>query len=121
MSKFTTPLVGSWNDDMTFFTLTEDFIYYVGSLNSNEYIDVPVGFTTDFASIPKCFQWFLPQVGKYGKAAVLHDYLYSEGIGTKERADYIFYEAMGVLKVSKYIRMIMYLVVKKYGVGNFKK
>lgn len=121
MSKFTTPLVGSWNDDMTLFTLSESFVYYVGCLNSNEVIKVPIGFVTDFASIPKCFQWLFPQIGKYGKAAVLHDYLYDKGIGTKERADYIFYEAMGVLKVPNYIRNIMYCVVKRFGVGNFKK
>lgn len=121
MSKFTTPLVGYWNDDMTLFTLTEEFVYYVGSLNSDDRIDVPIGFVTDFASIPKYFQWLYPQIGRYGKPAVLHDYLYSNGIGTKERADYIFYEAMGVLKVPNCTRNIMYFVVRKFGVGNFKK
>ena len=121
MSQFTTPLIGYFDDDMTTFTLCQSFVYYVGSLNSDEKIEVPAGFQTDFASVPKCLQWLLPPVGKYGKAAVLHDYLYSEGIGTKAHADYVFYEAMGVLKVPKYIRNIMYFAVSKFGVGNFKK
>lgn len=121
MSRFTTPLVGSWDDDMTTFTLRESFVYYVGELNSDEKIEVPAGFETDFASVPRYFQWLLPSVGRYGKAAVLHDYLYYTGIGTKAKADYIFYEAMGVLKVPKYIRNIMYYAVRKFGQGNFKK
>lgn len=36
---------------------------------------VPIGFSTDFASVPKLFQWLLPKTGLYTKAAVLHDYL----------------------------------------------
>lgn len=120
MSQFTTPLIGSWNDEMTLFTLSESFVYYVGSLNSNEFIKVPVGFETDFASIPKCFQWLFPPIGKYGKAAVVHDYLYCTGSVTKEYADYVFYEAMGVLKVPNYIRRLMYYAVRKFGKSNFK-
>jgi hypothetical protein len=36
---------------------------------------VPPDFSTDFASVPKLFQWLLPKTGRYTKAAVLHDYL----------------------------------------------
>lgn len=121
MSQFTTPLVGEWNDEMTNFILREPFVYYVGKLNSDDKIEVPAGFPTDFASVPKKLHWLLPPTGRYGKAAVLHDYLYEYGIGTKEKADYVFYEAMGVLKVPNFIRNIMYYAVKKFGVGNFKK
>ena len=120
MSKFTTPLVGSWNDEMTIFTIAEPFVYYVGNLNSNDKIEVEVGFKTDFASIPTLFHFILHPVGPYGKAAVLHDYLYSKGIRTKKEADLIFLEAMGVLKVPKHIRYIMYYAVKHFGRGNYE-
>ena len=121
MSKFTTPLIGEWNDEMTKFTLRESFVYYVGSLNSNDKIEIPVGYVTDFASVPEKLHWLLHPVGPYGKAAVLHDYLYDKGLRTKKVADLIFLEAMGVLKVPKYIRYTMYYAVKYFGKGNYDK
>lgn len=38
-------------------------------------IVVPAGFTTDFASTPRCLQWLAPSTGKYTLAAILHDFL----------------------------------------------
>lgn len=37
---------------------------------------VPKGFVTDFASVPEILQGLIPPTGRYGKAAVIHDYLY---------------------------------------------
>lgn len=37
---------------------------------------VPVGFKTDFASVPKALRSFVSRTGKHTKAAVLHDWLY---------------------------------------------
>lgn len=43
-------------------------------------ITVPVGFLTDYASIPRVLHPLLPKTGKsYTRAAVLHDYLYATG------------------------------------------
>jgi hypothetical protein len=39
-------------------------------------VTVPVGFVTDFASIPRLFWSLLRPDGNYAYAAVLHDYLY---------------------------------------------
>jgi len=39
-------------------------------------VDVPVGFVTDFASIPRPFWALLPPEGEYAYAAILHDYIY---------------------------------------------
>lgn len=36
---------------------------------------VPVGYTTDFASVPRSLQWLNLPYGPYTRAAVLHDYL----------------------------------------------
>jgi hypothetical protein len=41
---------------------------------------VPVGFLTDFASVPQAVQWLVPTTGRYTMAAVLHDWLCTEGI-----------------------------------------
>lgn len=40
-------------------------------------IRIPVGFVTDGASIPRCLWSIYPPWGRYSRAAVCHDYLYS--------------------------------------------
>ena len=120
MSSFTTPLVGTFDDNMTRFTLTEQFRYRIGSMESTEIITVPVGYTTDFASTPKVIQWLIPPTGQYGKAAVIHDYLYSTGLYSREKADEIFYEAMLVLGVPKWKAYSMFKAVRMFGGSHYK-
>jgi len=79
----------------------------------------PQGFVTDLASIPRIFWWLLPPFGKYGKAAVLHDWCYSQGIHTKLWADNIFMEAMKVLEVPSWKVAIMYRMVRWFGRGSY--
>jgi len=77
---------------------------------------VPVGETTDFASVPKLFVWFLPRYGKYTKAAVLHDHLWSKeiekGTITRLEADGLFRQAMRELGVAFLRRWIMWAAVR---------
>lgn len=84
-------------------------------------VSVPAGFVTDFASIPKAFHNILPPTGKYGKAAVIHDYLYrTPGIATKDEADQVFLEAMTALGVGWMTRNIMYQGVHRFGGSSYK-
>lgn len=46
--------------------------------------EVPVGFTTDFATIPRFLVWKVLPYGPYTRAAVLHDWLLTE-LATWER------------------------------------
>lgn len=39
--------------------------------------EVPGGFPTDFASVPRIVQSIAPKMGRQNRAAVLHDYLYA--------------------------------------------
>ena len=99
MSSFTTPLHVSPTDNGKNWELTRAFTFRIGSKYSNQYIRVPQGFVTDFASIPKCLIWLLPDWAKFNKAPVLHDYLYRNKvimgeIITRKQADDIFLEAM---------------------------
>lgn len=79
-------------------------------------ITVPVGFITDGASIPRIFRPFLPVWGRWGRAAVIHDYLiYRHRIGdphpsapTRRDVDRIFYEAMKVSNVGVIPRWLMW-------------
>jgi len=112
MSSFTKPLRIEDVDGRNF-RLLESFIYYT---NKKEFICVPEGFITDFASIPRLF-WSIigSPIGKYGKAAVVHDFCYHEQKYTRKYSDYIFLEAMTVLEVNPAKRWIMWLAVRSFG------
>ena len=77
-----------------------EFGYDVGAEGSRDQITVPVGFETDFASVPRPFSAILPKWGKYGDAAVIHDWLYWEQGRPRPAADAILLEGMTVLGVS---------------------
>jgi hypothetical protein len=62
-------------------------------------IIVPKGFISDFASTPQALWCDLPPTGKYTPAAVVHDFLYATGTGTREQADNVLREAMQDLGV----------------------
>ena len=124
MSSFTDPLIiiDEGGED---FTLAERFRYRVGGLNSNEIVDVPKGFRTNFASVPRIFWNIIPPDGKHGKAAVVHDYLYSThglfGRYSRQRCDEIFLEAMEVLGVGAIKRNIMFRAVRWFGKSAWDK
>ena len=115
MSSFTTPLVVSPLPDGRRWKLVRQFTYHVGSKYSRDYIIVPAGFVTDFASSPSQVWWLIPPWGRYGKAAVVHDYLYQTHLRTREEADNIFRESMEVLGVDKRRVFIMYWGVRLFG------
>jgi len=114
MSQFTTPLRLQFIDGKDW-KLIESFEFHVGAKNSDEIIVVNSGFITDFASIPRIFWSIIGHpTGKYGKAAVVHDFLYRNGIGSRKKADLIFLEGMEILKVGWLRRRIMYRMVRLF-------
>jgi len=114
MSRFTTALQVEALSDGTWKILKE-FEYHIGTEESKEVIKILPGFKTDFASVPKLF-WniFPPYSPEYGKAAVIHDALYTNKIFTRKRSDKIFLEGMKVLKASGFTRYIMYYAVRLF-------
>jgi len=101
--------------------LRQEFGYDVGNEGSDETINVPVGFLTDFASIPRPLWWLLPRWGKYGNAAVVHDFCYWGQRYSRRRADQIFLEAMKVLTVKPVTRNIIYGAVRFFGAFAWNK
>lgn len=106
---------GKYLPDGYRFQLDEPLTYAVGDEASPEKITVPAGFITDFASVPRVIQIFLPQsIGR--RAAILHDYLYhTHGEGgryTRREADGIFLEALKVLDVPWYQRFPLFWGVR---------
>lgn len=120
MSRFTELLVVSPLSDGQNWVIKKDFGYAVGSEDSKEVVDVPIGFVTDFASVPRPLWWLFPKWGKYGNAAVIHDYLYWDQRYNKKKADLIFREAMGVLGVNKFTSYILYRSVFWFGCFAWK-
>ena len=115
MSRFTSVLLVSPLADGRTWVIRSDFGYDVGAEGSGDVIDVPIGFRSDFASVPRLLWVFLPPWGKYGNGAVIHDYLYWVRTRPRREADGIFFEAMGVLGVSPVQRYPMYWAVRLFG------
>lgn len=76
---------------------------------------VPAGFVTDFASTPRATWWLLPPWGKYGRAALVHDFLYATQPCPKAEADAVFLEGMRLCGVGKTRRWVMFLAVLLFG------
>jgi hypothetical protein len=117
MSAFTENLIVSPLPDGKTWVLRRKFSFYLGKTEDSETIEVPAGFITDFASVPRIFWLIFPPWGKYGNAAVIHDYLYWVQLNAypKNRADQIFQQGMDVLGVGKVTTWALYTAVKLFG------
>lgn len=114
MSSFLTPLALEYLDGRRW-RLLLGFVYEtdLGKLGA---IRIPAGFETDFASVPRFFWRLFPPTGRYGKATVIHDYLY-RCCPDVPRAicDQVFLEGMTVLGVNWFTRYAMYRAVRMFG------
>ena len=118
MSSFTAPLDVRIHD-VDDFELLRDLSYYVGATPETYTIYVPKGYRTDLASVPR-FLWSLyPPHGRWAKAAVIHDRLYTHQyehpLITRKMADYIFLEGMRILNVPEQDAKTIYLAVRAFG------
>lgn len=83
---------------------------------------IPVGFVTDFASIPSFLWWFIQPFGRHALAAVIHDYLYAlKQPQSRRYADHIFNAAMKESNVPGFRRRVMYVAVRLFGGKAFRK
>ena len=115
MSRFTNALVITPLSDGRTWVLMKSFGYDVGAEGSADKIDVPLGFMTDFASIPRPFWAILPRWGRYGNAAVLHDWLYWSQERPRPASDRVMLEAMTVLEVPAWEKYLVYWCVRALG------
>ena len=116
-SSFMTPLELEYLDGRTW-RLTHRFEFM--SEVTESVIDIPDGFLTDFASIPRGLWNVLPPTGLYGKAAVVHDWLYKTRKATthlvdRAEADAVLLESMEVLGVGRFTRLAIYAGVRLGG------
>lgn len=108
---------GRFFESRRVYRLMSDFTY-----TSQKYgiITVPAGFETDFASVPRIFQLFVPVDGRYLEATIIHDYMYENALRTKQEADAILAEGMMVLGVKKWRQWMVNFGVKYFGKGKYK-
>lgn len=111
MSAFNSDLL--MRDDGGVFTLHEPLIYVSSRLR--RVLMVPAGFVTDLASIPRGLWNLIPKIGKYDRAAVVHDFLYQFNTCSRADADFVLKEAMEVSGVSWWPRWPIYLGVRVGG------
>lgn len=78
-------------------------------------VEVPRGFVTDFASIPRIFWSALRPDGTYTYPAIIHDYLYWTQTQPREEADRIFRLGMEDFFVSPATARLIYDAVRLGG------
>lgn len=71
-------------------------------------ITIPVGFVTDFASVPRIGLIYAFLGDTAHEPAVVHDWLYYSGLVAKATADKVLLEAMGVIGLPWYRRWPIY-------------
>lgn len=86
---FTTPLLVRRVDPTTWELVAP--LSYQGRV---DHWTIPSGYRTDFATVPWFAQWVIPRTGVWTLAAVLHDWLLTDGIPagfvTSRQADGVF-------------------------------
>ena len=100
--------------------LLEDYVY---SINGYD-ITIFKGFVTDGASVPHSLQWLYNPFGRYIKAAIVHDFLYSSynNIGiNRTLADKIFRHIMQETGVDNRTVRRFYIAVRAFGETSWKK
>jgi hypothetical protein len=103
--------------------LLRNFDVDLGTGSTKISITVPRGTETDFASVPWFIRWlYSPYTARYGKAAVVHDWLYT----TKAQiprfvADALFREIMRLEGSPWYERVVLYYCVRFFGWRHYQK
>lgn len=84
--------------------LFNTFRFYPDPNDLQHFIEVPGGFLSDGATVPRPFWDIVPPWGRYGQAAVLHDYLCLTGkIYRNGKLEYMISRA----EVDKYLKLAM--------------
>lgn len=83
-------------------------------------VTVPVGFVTDYASVPRPLWWLFPPALGRG-ASTVHDYLYRTGIVIRREADAIFYDLLRAEGVQQWRAWSMWAGVRAGGWKTWRR
>jgi Protein of unknown function (DUF1353) len=93
--------------DMGYWFLIENLVWSSPHTLPSE-VDIPRGFVTDFASVPRIFWSIFPPIGTYGLPAIMHDWLYWTQPVSRKMADEIFDVAMKDMRTPLWKRVAIY-------------
>ncbi len=119
-ATFLTRLVVEQLDDTSWKLLRELVCEFDPPLEDKlQYIKVPAEYVTDFASVPR-LPFIYPYVGGLGKrAGVVHDYLYSTQMVSKQTADKALAACLAANGVSPLRRFFMHSGVRIAGANRY--
>lgn len=98
-------------------------------LSDGSSVLVSAGYVTDFASVPRWLWSLFPPIGKYNRAALVHDYLYDlqyrqkelgEKAARKFADEQFLYLANKVNAEGKVCNYVMYLMVRWFGLSAWR-
>lgn len=116
MSKFVSTLKTEWVDDARARLIWP--LVYNSDIAAQTFV-VPVGFETDFASVPR-LPFVYEAVGDVAHAAAaLHDHLYTTGEVSRAMADAVFREAAQVSGVSGWRAWVLWAGVRVGGASHY--
>ena len=121
MSKFLTELDARLKDDDRIWILGSPLIYESDILGR---IEVPAGFNTDFASVPRLPIVYMLYGDRAHRESVVHDWLYridSIPPATYDQANDVFLEAMECRGKRWLVRKFMYWGVCVGGFTSYHK
>ena len=130
--KIFSRLVVSVMPEGNMFRIYKPFIYYWKDRIKGKIIKitVPVGFPTDFCSIPPVVRLIIAKLGRYNGPGVIHDFLYRYHqivVGNlvyavnRKMADLIFLDGMRDRGVTVWKRQAMYYGVRLFAWLAWKK
>lgn len=108
--------LGTTENGRAMFRLESELTFRAGNDAFGLTVTVPIGFVTDFASVPWPLWFIFPPSGPYNPATVVHDYLCQAGLCSRFLSDAVFRECMRELNVPRWKRIAMYYGVRAYSI-----
>jgi hypothetical protein len=107
------------DDDALLWQVVRPFYYDSDLLQAR--ITIPAGFWTDGASVPRPLWGIIPPWGRYGRAAVIHDYLYRWRQFSRRQADDALLEGMWVSGCASWQFATIFTFVRLFGNHAWRK
>ena len=77
--------------------------------------EVPAGFISDGATVPRVLWPIFPPIGKYLKATLVHDYLLTQNPKDRKTADLAFKACLAELGITPWRANAMFFAVRIFG------
>ena len=125
VGHFSAPLIDAdpgWIDGERF-VIRRGFRFYLTHNEAGEFVDVPDGFVTNFASTPRIVWPLFPPTGSYAQAAIVHDKVFLANVirtatGARpcafEETPHLFLDAAEACGTSWLTRRIMYRMLQAF-------